>query len=200
MNAEISKLSDPTVVGPGIWWLIHMKAKDATNDELVEEFIDYIYFLAEKFSCKKCRKHINQYIETHPFDDLRNLRNDEGERIGMFKWSWLFHNAVNTRIGKPYVEWETAVEMFYGDSGICSQNCEETEEDPQEVQTPQNTDIDMPQDLPINDLTDRKSRLAQAYFMSIGIPKTLQKNGVYSSDNRSVPKEESWVSFASVGN
>jgi len=193
---NINKLSDPTVVGPGTWWLTHMKGKDATNDKLIEEFIDHMYFLAENFSCKNCRKHINQYMETHPFDDLRNLRNEDGERIGMFKWSWLFHNAVNTRIGKPHVDWETAVEMFYGDTGVCSKNCEEAGEDSvsHNFETPENNFPTLPTN---ND--DRKSKLAQGYFMSIGIPKTLQRNGIYGNDNKQ-PEEESWVSFATVGN
>ena len=163
----MERLSDPEVVGPGNWWLIHVKAKAATNDVLTDDFIDHMYFLAENFSCGNCRKHIQQYIESHPFDDLKNLRNDEGERIGMFKWSWLFHNAINTRIGKPYVEWETAVEMFYQDQEICSKNCEKAAEQTEQIET-----------IPI---TDRKSKLAQGYFMSIGIPNTLKKNGVYSN-------------------
>ena len=165
---HVNRFSDPTVVGPGTWWITHMKAKDAINDEKINEFIDHMNFLAKNFSCKNCRKHINQYMETHPFEDLKNLRNDDGELIGMFKWTWLFHNAVNTRIHKPYVEWETAVEMFYEETEICSKNCEEAgEEEHENIQTLASEPI------------DRKSRLVQAYFMSVGIPKTLQRESIY---------------------
>ena len=194
MNTEINKLSDPTIVGPGTWWVTHMKGKDATNDELIEDFIDHMYFLAENFSCKKCRKHIQQYMETHPFDDLKNLRNEEGERIGMFKWSWLFHNAVNTRIGKPYVEWETAVEMFYKEQEVCSKNCEDAGNDHDDIPELQTSEPSEPSEFS-TDLSDRKSKLAQGYFMSIGIPNTLKKNGIYTDT-----PDVSWINFATATN
>jgi len=203
MNTEINKLSDPTIVGPGTWWVTHMKAKDATNDELVEDFIDHMYFLAENFSCKNCRKHIQQYMETHPFEDLKNLRNEEGERIGMFKWAWLFHNAVNTRIGKPYVEWETAVEMFYKEQEVCSKNCEDAGDDHDDIPDIPNSEPNEPSELP-TDLSDRKSKLAQGYFMSIGIPSTLKKNGIYTDEPKTriqnKKSDVSWVNFATATN
>lgn len=49
----------------------------------------------------------------------------------MIKWTWLFHNAVNTRIGEPHVECETAVGMFCSDPKVCSKNCDEASDDEQ---------------------------------------------------------------------
>ncbi len=195
---DINKLSDPTVVGPGTWWLIHTKAKAAVNDKLIDEFINLMYFLVKNFSCKKCRKHIKQYIDTHPFSDLKNLRGGDGERIGMFKWSWMFHNAVNTRINKPYVDWETAVEMFYDEPEVCSKNCDDTDDT-------DDTDDAVTENITELPTSDRKSKLAQGYFMSIGIPNTLKKNGIppdiLSNDKtNNKNQEDSWVSFATVGN
>ena len=160
---SINRLSDPAVVGPGTWWYIHIKARDATTGKKIDEFIDHMYFLAKNFSCTNCRKHINQYIDTHPFKDLKHLKNKDGERIGMFKWAWMFHNAVNTRIHKSYVEWETAVEMFYDDSIVCDKNCGEDSEN-----------NEVPKYKPRKQL----DKLAQSYFMHIGIPNTLRGNGV----------------------
>lgn len=178
---DINKLSDPTIVGPGTWWVIHTKAKEATNDKRIDEFIDFMNFLRQHFSCPKCRKHIGEYIDTHPFDDLRSLTNEYDERIGMFKWAWMFHNAVNTRIGKKiYVEWETALDMFYNETEVCSSKCEETEHHTNNSNQSNNNEIGNNQNniIPILPEIDRKSKLAQGYFMSIGIPNTLKKNGV----------------------
>ena len=122
----MKNLSDPTVVGPGVWWLIHVKAKEAISEQTIDEFIDLMYFLAQHFSCKKCRTHILNYIQTHPFSDLINLTDKSGHKIGMFKWSWMFHNAVNIRLNKPNLNWENAVEMFYGESSVCNSDCDES--------------------------------------------------------------------------
>ena len=42
----------------------------------------------------------------------------------MFYWSWLFHNAVNSRIGKDYVDYNTAWDMYSDDEmSVCTSNC-----------------------------------------------------------------------------
>ncbi len=218
-----NKFTDPKAVGAGLWWYIHSKAKEATTEELIDEFIDIMNYFAKKFPCQTCRKHIIEYIKTHQPQELRNLTNEQGERIGMFKWSWLFHNAVNTRIGKPYVDWETAIGMFYNDDiEICSINCHEADGHSTDVLTfhepsivnsvtepvdnyenptlvnPRYHDkkldkksdkksdkkLDKKSDkkLPIKEekqkAENRKSKLVQGYFMSVGIPKTLEQQGI----------------------
>ena len=188
MTDDINRFTDPTAVGPGVWWLVHTKAKDAIDDRTIKEFMEFMLFLRENFSCKNCRKHIKAYIETHAFKDLLGLRNENGERIGMFKWAWMFHNAVNARIHKPYVEWETAVDMFYNDDiEVCSTKCDEAGDEGQNNVQKNNQDVndyEIIKELPVTNPTDRKSKLAQSYFMSIGIPNTLRKNGIYdTSDN-----------------
>lgn len=207
-TGHINKLSNPEVVGPGTWWVLHMKAKAATDDKGIKDFIAFMLFLRENFSCMKCRKHIGEYIDTHPFSDLINYRNSEGERQGMFKWSWLFHNAVNARLGKPHVDWETAVDMFYGDSAVCNTVCGSEEshgespeiyfsEEESDDTSDNGTEVSRSYEEEVHSFpttnTDRKSKLAQGYFMSVGIPNTLEKNRVYS------PPEDSWtVTYTTV--
>lgn len=113
--------SNPATLG-AIWWVIHIKAKHATTPELKSEFIDFMYLLSIEFPCGKCRSHIQEYLRDHPFDPFMNIVNEKGEDVGMFKWSWIFHNSVNMRIHKPYVDWETAWEMFDTGREVCT-NC-----------------------------------------------------------------------------
>ncbi len=204
-NNLATSLTDPRYIGPGVWYNIHLKAYEAVDKGKIDEFMDQMYLLAHKFPCKKCRTHINAYIESHPFDDLQHLENKDGRKIGMFKWAWLFHNAVNTRLHKPIIDWETAWNMYDVEIEVCSKNCEDEEHsnDRQSandsfVRSTLNPSINQPvnklpskvanktsskpsdyiRDLP-NDTNDRKSKLVQGYFMKIGIPNTLRSNGIY---------------------
>ena len=44
----------------------------------------------------------------------------------MFKWSWKFHNSVNSRIGKPVLDWDTTYNL-YSDPGVmvCTKSCDQ---------------------------------------------------------------------------
>ena len=146
-------LSDPKIIGPGIWLQIHIKGMKAVDDKSKADFIDYVWFQAETFPCENCKKHINEYIRLHPFDHLYNAKNDKGEEIGMFKWGWMFHNTVNTRLRKPYMDWETAWEMYYGfREGIVP--CTDCGDDNKKPDTDQ---------------------IMQNYFLNKGIEKNIQK-------------------------
>ena len=157
---EPKPLSDPRIIGPGIWITIHIKARQAKTDAKKKEFIDYMWFLADNFPCMNCRKHINEYIRTHPFEHLYNLKNDEGVDIGMFKWSWMFHNAVNTRLRKPYMDWKTAWEMYSmydEDSDVkpCTEDCGEEGHD--------------------NKIDPNTDKIIQGYFINKGISENMSK-------------------------
>lgn len=210
---SINVNGDPKIIGPGVWYITHLKAKEATTDNKINDFIEYMEFLAAKFSCKNCRKHIRAYIDTHPFEDLRYMTNEHGDRVGMFKWTWLFHNAVNTRIHKPYVDWDTAWGMYDDNNEACSKNCDAAGSNNHEVNNHEVNNEVNNNDSNTNSIKeirkspakdgfrdkndkyssvssfkmkpkklfnehDRRSRLAQGYFMSIGIPETLHKNGI----------------------
>ena len=44
---DINRFTDPTVVGPGVWWLIHTKAKDAIDDRTIKEFMEFMAFIKD---------------------------------------------------------------------------------------------------------------------------------------------------------
>jgi hypothetical protein len=115
---EVPKiLSDPDKLG-GMWVFLHLKAKNATDIHSKQAFIDDMYMLYNEFPCAKCRGHIREYMDSHPFEPFYDIKNKNGKDIGMFKWLWMFHNAVNTRLHKPYLDWQTASEMYNLDGDV----------------------------------------------------------------------------------
>ena len=112
-------LSDPKIWGPGAWFNIHLFAAKATDTETKEFYVQYINTIVRNLPCMDCRRHATRYLKDNP---LRAYMVDRDPK-GLFRWSWTFHNFVNTRLHKPHVSWETAKEMFYNDSGVCAGDC-----------------------------------------------------------------------------
>jgi hypothetical protein len=112
-------ISDPEVFGPGMWYSIH-----SSSIQLDDEcFMKYIDGIIPKIPCLICREHATEYLKNNPTKDYKGIKNSNGEYIGMFKWSWIFHNTVNKRLGKPILDWDTAYNMFTDDSKVCSMSC-----------------------------------------------------------------------------
>jgi hypothetical protein len=122
-DMDTSIFSDPTKIGPGIWFKIHIDAKSAVTDLLKQAFIVNINALCDNFKCKKCQPHFRKFIDTHPLKDYWNIKNSNGADIGFFKWSWELHNQVNKFLDKYQPTLEEAY-AFYSDSeaGACF-NC-----------------------------------------------------------------------------
>lgn len=122
--------TDPKIIGPGTWFSIHITAKNAITKDSKDAFIQFMELLRNTFPCLKCRKHINEYMDKNPIRDFYMIRDDKGNDIGMFKYSWLFHNTVNTRLNKPYIDWNTAWSMYSDDtSSVCNIGCNDEDND-----------------------------------------------------------------------
>jgi hypothetical protein len=50
-------------------------------------------------------------MEQNPISEYWNQRYNN-EDVGMFKWSFNFHNAVNQRLNKPIMDWSTAYNLY----------------------------------------------------------------------------------------
>ena len=114
--------SDPDVFGPGTWFTIHTLAYNATTPLKMDSFIENIKLLAEKLPCKDCREHTLKYIKKNPLGDYKDIVDKFNRNIGMFKWTWLFHNDVNSRLGKNIVSWDVAYGMYIDDIMTCEMN------------------------------------------------------------------------------
>lgn len=106
------KVGDIKYEGPGIWIMMHRKALAATTTAKKEEFVKFIEDLIETvMKCPVCKKHAREYVDGHPISEYMNTKKD-GRDIGMFMWTWNFHNAVNVRLNKKTIDLATAIGMY----------------------------------------------------------------------------------------
>jgi len=122
-SEEVTLNVDPDVIGPGYWSQIHLKAKEATTPEEKQRYVEYMNWLAKVFPCKKCRKHIAEYLQKHPLSKYERVIDREGRDVGYFAWSVRFHNVVNLRLNKPRVTYERAFQMYYLGDESCVSGC-----------------------------------------------------------------------------
>lgn len=119
--------TDPKYIGPGTWNLIHRLAFKARTHEQQLEYIPIMKETCFGFNCSVCRGHCTEYISNHPLEEYLDVLIDiNGEKIplGMFLWTWKFHNAVNIRTKKPVMSWDTAFNLYsQTESLVCSKNC-----------------------------------------------------------------------------
>ena len=76
---------------PGIWFSIHTLSLNLK----LEEFSNFLHNILKNLECIKCRNHALEYLSNNSLNDYKNQKNKEGEYIGMFKWTWEFHNSAN---------------------------------------------------------------------------------------------------------
>jgi hypothetical protein len=115
-------LMDITKIGPGIWFKIHTDGIAAITQSLKESFIVNINALCDGFKCKHCQPHFRKYINEHPIENYFNIKNKKGIDIGIFQWTWEFHNAVNLRLGKHQPTLEESYEYFTNNTiGACTE-------------------------------------------------------------------------------
>lgn len=97
--------TNPQYVGAGYWMCIHILAFNCKVKDR-ETCILSIKQLCYQFPCEKCREHAKEYIKHHPIEDSKK------EDLGLFVWTWKFHNAVNFRIGKHSMSWDMAYHLY----------------------------------------------------------------------------------------
>jgi len=114
-----SKLTDPTYIGPGVWWLLHTSSASVKDENTYLAFLKIIENISEKFPCNKCRNHFKEYISNNNiYLKLDYKKNPKG----LFKWTWECHNNANKSTGKPNFDYIEAEKLYY-DPTFCSTSC-----------------------------------------------------------------------------
>ena len=121
-----NNFNDPKIFGPGLWLNIHIVSLDCDNDDKINNFINYINLIASKLPCGQCKNHFLKYLNKNP---LENYILDP-DYLGMFKWSWKFHNTVNFFLKKPIINLESAIQI-YSNNNIIPCQIMETSTDPE---------------------------------------------------------------------
>ena len=115
----------PADIGPGVWFLIHTKAKLATTEPGKQDYQTFLQFIVDNFPCKECQTHAQEFLKLNPLVNFWNLRNNKGDEIGCFKHSWMMHNHANAKTGKKALDFETAYNMYYTGYTVCTSGCGE---------------------------------------------------------------------------
>lgn len=118
--------SNPEKVGTGVWFVLHLKSRHANDDSTIQSFLNDFELVIQNFPCLKCRKHMMEYVRDHNPTSYINYTYN-GQKLGMFRYIWEFHNEVNRRVGKPMISWEDALKMFSTPDSICT-HCDANKE------------------------------------------------------------------------
>ena len=97
---------------PNDWFSIHIMAKNSIDDETENYFIKFFEIIINNYPCSICRSHAKEYYQLHPLSKWKGWMDKEGRRVGMFFWTWKFHNTVNARLGYPLMNYQTAWELY----------------------------------------------------------------------------------------
>jgi len=129
--ADTKKLADPKSFGPGAWLVIHILAYHAKTNESKRDFEAAMHNICSGLKCNNCKVHCGDYLKNHPIKNYWDVKNKNGVDIGMFKWSWNFHNAVNQRLGKETMDFDTAYHLYSEDSDmVCTKDCGDSSHSP----------------------------------------------------------------------
>lgn len=99
MSVNIS----PSVWGPRMWKTLHTIAfayPEVPTAEQQQAALSFLTSLAQLLPCQSCRTHFAEYLAKNP--------PTLGSREQFAKYLNQFHNAVNTRIGKPTVPYDSS--------------------------------------------------------------------------------------------
>jgi Erv1 / Alr family len=107
------------VFGPGVWLTIHVMAAKANTQSKKECFCEFIRDITSSLPCEECRNHAVDYVKKFPPE--RYIE----EKEGIFRWSWIFHNAVNRMptVNKPELDYETAYKLYTSQDQVCRTDC-----------------------------------------------------------------------------
>lgn len=116
-SSEISKKE-----GPGVWFALKTLAKKATTKERFNKWVEDVIDLISNLRCLVCREHALEYLDKNPPHRAFGYTY-KGQEMGAFRWVWNFHNTVNVRLGKPLLDFESAVSLYYDEASNCSSTC-----------------------------------------------------------------------------
>lgn len=100
----------------GIWFSIHILAKEAKTREQKLINGQAIITIMTHMGCEMCVEHIKAWLLRHPIQHTFN-----GDEYALFDWTAEAHNYASSNAGNPVMTKEDARVMWYSTEG-CSEN------------------------------------------------------------------------------
>ena len=92
--------------GPVLWTILHALAERSGKlvspsyyDDERRQWIHLLTILPKMIPCPMCRVHSEEWLQTHPVTEIKNLK--EEFHTWIVSWVYDFHESVNLRVGKP---------------------------------------------------------------------------------------------------
>jgi hypothetical protein len=102
-----------TVWGPSLWRVLHslsFSIEDGNKNDR-KNFLDVLESLRSLLPCEDCRQHFCAYMK----------ENNPNEAADLAVWTFDFHNAVNTRLGKPQYGFNDVSKLYM--ENHCDMKC-----------------------------------------------------------------------------
>jgi hypothetical protein len=112
--------NSPDYFGPGYWIAWHLKAYKANTYRKKAEASRSIVIDVSNIPCEKCRKDALEYMRNNQL--ITSVENKKDE-LSLFKWTVLFHNFVNKKLGKEIITLEQAIELWNGNNVCLEEDC-----------------------------------------------------------------------------
>lgn len=99
-----------------LWNEIHQKAKEATTLPLKNEYVNLLNEIVSSHGCGGCAIDMKNFIAQNKLESyfpLTEVHLGKNIDIGLFRWSWLFHNHVNKKLRKVEPTFEEIVKRWY---------------------------------------------------------------------------------------
>lgn len=87
------------------WERLHTMASIAVTTDSKTAFKQYLDFVARNYPCRNCRFHMLMHMKANPIHEVEVIIENQRD-VGMSKWAWEYHNAVNQKLRQPLMSWE----------------------------------------------------------------------------------------------
>lgn len=121
-DVKIKTLADyKKDIGPGVWFSIHTLAALADKTGDYKSYEDFFRRICGSMGCE-CETHCSEMLTKYPIRNYTKMFR-EGERCGGLYHSYICHNEVDARLGKPQYTFEEVYPLYVireGHIGTCS--------------------------------------------------------------------------------
>jgi Erv1 / Alr family len=95
------------IYGPKLWFIIHYLCyRYKANYNVAPCFLTFLHSIQELIPCIKCRSHFQENWKNFPPNAYIKVSG------GLFLWSYLMHERVNSQINKQGIPYPVALEYY----------------------------------------------------------------------------------------